>query len=394
MSKRVFLIVLDSFGIGEMPDAEKFGDKGANTIRSISASKEFSTPLLTRMGLFNIDGVNCLEGTDKPIASYARMAETSMGKDTTVGHWEIAGVSSARALPTYPHGFPEELIRRFEKLVGHKVVCNKPYSGTKVLEDYGGHHLKTGDLIVYTSADSVFQIAAHEEIVPLSELYDICSKARKMLTESVEHAVGRVIARPFIGTDKTNFKRTTNRHDYSIEPPRRTMLDYIENSGLQMIGVGKIYDIFAGKGITEKIRTIGNHHGMEVTIELAKRDFEGLAFVNLVDFDMLYGHRNNIDGYAAAATDFDSQLHELIRDLRKDDFLILTADHGCDPGYVITTDHTREYVPMIAYGTNIRQGVNLGTRKTFADIAATVCDYLGIETPDIEGKSFLANIIV
>lgn len=392
MSKRVFLIVLDSFGIGEMPDADKFGDKGANTLRSIAGSTEFKTPKLAEMGLFNIDGVDFLKGVDKPVASFARLAEASNGKDTTVGHWEIAGVSSPRALPTYPEGFPKDLISKFEELVGRKVVCNMPYSGTKVLEDFGEHQLKTGDLIVYTSADSVFQIAAHEEIIPLDELYDICEKARKMLTESGEHAVGRVIARPFVGTDRTNFKRTTNRHDYSLEPPRNTMLDYIKKAGQETIGVGKIYDIFAGKGVTQKIKTTGNHHGMEVTIGLAKQDFCGLAFVNLVDFDMLYGHRNNVDAYAAAATDFDSQLKELIPYLGKDDLLIITADHGCDPGYLASTDHSREYVPMIAFGEMIKQGVNLGTRNTFADIAATVCEYLGVEAPDIDGQSFLKEI--
>lgn len=391
MAKRVFIIVLDSFGIGYEPDADLFGDVGANTLRSCAGSSKFDTPLMGKMGLFNIDGVDCRPGVDKPTASFARLQERSMGKDTTIGHWEIAGIVSPRPLPTYPNGFPEDLIRKFEKLVGRKVVCNKPYSGTDVIRDYGEHHMKTGDLIVYTSADSVFQIAANEAVIPVPELYDICQKARDMLNESGEHAVGRVIARPFVGTNKDNFERTTNRHDFSLHPPKKTMLDYIQAAGLDTIGVGKIYDIFDGIGVSEKIRTTGNDNGMEVTLGLADRDFSGLCFVNLVDFDMVYGHRRNIDGYAQALTDFDRALGKLLPKLRGDDLLMLTADHGCDPGFTKTTDHTREYIPMIAYGAGIRAGVNLGTRLGFCDIAATVCDYLGVKA-DVEGSSFLPQI--
>ncbi len=391
MAKRTFIIVLDSFGIGYEPDADLFGDVGANTIKSIAASPKFDTPLLREMGLFNIEGVDCKKGVAAPTASFARLREKSMGKDTTIGHWEIAGIVSPKPLPTYPDGFPRDVIEKFEKLVGRKVVCNKPYSGTDVIRDYGEHHMQTGDLIVYTSADSVFQVAANEAVVPIPELYDICQKARDMLTESGEHAVGRVIARPFIGTNKDDFQRTTNRHDYSLHPPKKTMLDYISEAGMDTIGVGKIYDIFDGIGVSEKLRTTGNRNGMEVTLELAARDFEGLCFVNLVDFDMLYGHRNNVDGYAAAMTEFDGQLREFLPKMRPDDLLLITADHGCDPGYTKTTDHTREYVPLLAYGAGVKAGVDLGTRFGFCDIAATVCDYLGVPA-DVEGSSFLADI--
>ncbi len=389
MSKRVFLIVLDSFGIGELPDAADFGDAGANTLRSVSSSPKFSVPLLKKMGFFNIDGVDYLEGVESPIASFARLREMSKGKDTTIGHWEIAGVISEKALPTYPNGFPDEVIKEFERITGRGVLCNKPYSGTEALKDFGEEHIKTGKLIVYTSADSVFQVAAHEDYVPVPELYDICEKAREMLKG--KHAVGRVIARPFVGTCAADFKRTTNRHDISLKPPKKTVLDFISAAGMQTIGVGKIYDIFAGVGVSEQIKSKGNHNGMEITLGLAGRDFEGLCFVNLVDFDMLYGHRNDIDGYAAAATDFDSQLSEFIEKMRPEDLLIITADHGCDPGFTKSTDHSREHVPMIAYGAPVREGVNLGTRDSYADIAATVAEYLGVKA-DIAGKSFWQEI--
>ncbi len=391
MAKRVFIIVLDSFGIGELPDAHKFGDVGANTLRSIAGSSAFNAPELTRMGLFNIDGVDSRPGVDAPTASYARIVERSMGKDTTIGHWEIAGVVSPQALPTYPNGFPADVVEAFEKAVGRKVICNKPYSGTDALVDFGEAHVSTGDLILYTSADSVFQIAAHEEVVPLEELYRYCQIARDMLTASGVHAVGRVIARPFLGKDKTDFKRTTNRHDFSLTPPKKTMLDCIRNAGMETIGVGKIYDIFAGVGVSEQLKTTGNTHGMEVTLELADRDFEGLAFVNLVDFDMLYGHRNDVDGYAKAMTDFDAQLTVFMQKMRPDDLLIITADHGCDPGFAASTDHSREYVPMLAYGADVRAGVNLHTRQSFADIAATTCDFLGVEAA-LDGESFWTEI--
>lgn len=388
MDKRVFLIVLDSFGIGEEPAAALFGDEGSNTLRSITGSEKFRADNLAKLGLFNIEGVGCGRPTAAPAGSFARLREKSMGKDTTIGHWEIAGVVSPKPLPTYPNGFPDDVIEEFKRRTGREVLCNKPYSGTELLRDYGEEHMKTGALLVYTSADSVFQVAAHEDIVPVPELYRYCQIARDMLQG--EHGVGRVIARPFVGTNKDDFKRTTNRHDFSLLPPKKTMLDYIREAGQETIGVGKIYDIFAGQGVSEQIKSKGNRNGMEITLDLARRDFKGLAFVNLVDFDMLYGHRNDIDGYANATAEFDDQLAELLPLLREDDLLIITADHGCDPG-TPSTDHSREYVPMIAYGAHVRQGVDLGTRPTFADIAATVTEYLCVEA-EVAGTSFLSEI--
>lgn len=390
MGKRVFLIVLDSFGIGEEPDAAAFGDEGSNTLAAIVKSEKYHTPQLQKLGLFNIDGVLCGEKAAQPKACFARLQEVSNGKDTTIGHWEIAGVESPRALPTYPQGFPDEVIREFEEKTGRRVLCNKPYSGTEVIRDYGEEHLKTGALIVYTSADSVFQIAANEALVPVQELYRYCEIAREMLRG--EHGVGRVIARPFVGTCKEDFVRTANRHDFSLEPPQNTMLDALQTAGLSTIGVGKINDIFAGQGIGEVIRTKNNADGMRVTLELARRDFTGLAFVNLVDFDMVYGHRNDVDGYANAATEFDRELAKLLPLLRQDDLLIITADHGCDPA-TPSTDHSREYVPMLAYGPAFRRGVDLGTRKSFACIAQTVCKYLGADAAGLAGASFLPEIL-
>ena len=384
--KRVFLIVLDSFGIGEMEDAAEYGDKGTNTIGSVSSSSYFQVPNLKKLGLFNIEGVECQkkEPVEAPQACIARMREASKGKDTTIGHWEIAGMISENPLPTYPNGFPRELLDAFSRQTGRGVLCNKPYSGTEVIKDYGVEHMQTGDLIVYTSADSVFQIAAHEDVVPLETLYEYCKMARELLQG--EHAVGRVIARPFVG-EAGNFTRTANRHDYSLVPPRITMLDQLKAAGKDVIAVGKIKDIFAGKGITEFTYTKGNAEGIEKTLEYLDRDFEGLCFVNLVDYDMLYGHRNDIDGYAKAMAYFDEKLPMLIEKLREDDVLIITADHGCDPGYTVTTDHSREHTPMLMYGKKIKP-VNLGTRDSFADIAATVLAYLGVKQ-EVSGKSML-----
>lgn len=385
--KRVFLIVLDSVGIGEMPDADKYGDKGSNTMRSCYENDNFRVTNMKRMGLFNIDGMDYAGGEESPTASYARMQELSNGKDTIIGHWEIAGIESKKPLPTYPNGFPKEIIEKFEELTGRKALCNKPYSGTEVIKDYGKESVETGGLIVYTSADSVFQIAAHEKVVPIEELYKCCRIAREILQG--EHAVGRVIARPFVG-DYPNYTRTTNRHDFALEPPENTMLDYVKASGKDVIAVGKISDIFAGRGVTERILTKGNEDGINKTLEVMDKDFEGLCFVNLVDFDMLYGHRNNVDGYAAALTYFDEKLSEIMKKLRKDDILIITADHGCDPT-TASTDHSREYTPMIIFGADIKPGVNLGTRQGFADIGATVLEYLGIKEK-IKGKSFLQEV--
>lgn len=386
------MIVLDSFGIGEMEDAAAYGDVNVNTIGSVSMSPHFSLPNLQKMGLFQIEGVRTAkrpdgrEWTEKAphTATIARMREASKGKDTTIGHWEIAGIYSPQPLPTYPEGFPEEVLEPFRKETGRGVLCNKPYSGTQVIADYGEEHLRTGDLIVYTSADSVFQIAAHEEIVPPETLYEYCRIARKILVG--KHGVGRVIARPFIG-EKGNFTRTSRRHDFSLEPPAVTMLDQLKNTGREVISVGKIKDIFAGKSITEAVYTSGNAEGIERTLEYLDKDFEGLCFVNLVDYDMLYGHRRDVDGYAKALTYFDEKLPEILAKMRPEDVLMLTADHGCDPAYKATTDHTREYTPFVMYGANVNPR-NLGTRKTFADIGATVLQYFGI-APEFDGESML-----
>lgn len=382
--KRTFLIVLDSVGIGEMPDAAEYGDKGTNTLRSAAGSSFFYMPNMKKLGLFNIDGIDWAEGTDRPEASIARMKEVSKGKDTTIGHWEIAGLVSGQPLPTYPNGFPEEVIGEFRKKTGRGVLCNLPYSGTEVIKKYGDEHVCTGDLIVYTSADSVFQIAAHEEIVPVEQLYEYCRMAREILTG--KHGVGRVIARPFIGADG-NYTRTARRHDFSLEPPGTTMLDQITAAGKEVLSVGKIKDIFAGRGISRFVYTTGNADGIEKTLQYMDEEFEGLCFVNLVDYDMLYGHRNDVDGYAKALTYFDEQLPKIFEKLREEDVLMITADHGCDPAYIVSTDHSREYTPFLMYGKQIVP-VNYGTRESFSDIGATVLNYLGIPS-EISGTSML-----
>ena len=371
--KRVFLIVLDSCGIGQLPDAAAFGDHDCHTMRRISASSKYCATNLLKMGLGNIDGQDYLPATATPTAAVARLAERSMGKDTTIGHWEIAGVISPKPLPTYPDGFPAEVLEAFSAATGRGVLCNKPYSGTEVIADYGAEHVRTGDLIVYTSADSVFQIAAHEDVVPLETLYEYCRMAREILRG--EHGVGRVIARPFTGSDP-DFKRTANRRDFSLEPPAATLLDAIAATGKTVWGVGKISDIFAAQGITRCDLTHGNGEGMEMGLKAVQTDFEGLCFINLVDFDMLYGHRQDVDGYAAALTAFDSWLPAFMEKMGEEDVLMITADHGCDPGDS-HTDHTREYVLLVVYGAAVNP-VNLGTRSTYADIAATVADYLEV----------------
>ncbi len=372
--KRVFLIVLDSVGAGAMPDAALFGDAGAHTLKSCYQTGGLHIPTLKEMGLGNIAGLEFLGGEQTPLAAYGRMAERSNGKDTTTGHWEIAGLVSDTPMPTYPNGFPEDIIEQFKKLTGRGVLCNKPYSGTEVIRDYGDEHVKTGDLIVYTSADSVFQIAAHEDVVPIETLYDYCRAARKLLCG--EHAVGRVIARPFVGQNGA-YTRTANRHDFSLQPQKDTMLDALKAAGKAVVAVGKITDIFAGCGVTETILTHGNDEGMQATLDAAKRSFEGLCFTNLVDFDMVYGHRNNADGYTEALNAFDCWLGGFLKQLQAEDLLVITADHGCDPGDV-STDHTREYVPLLLYGNGITPH-DLGTRTTFADVAATVCAFLNVE---------------
>lgn len=380
--KRVFLIVLDSVGIGEMPDAADYGDAGSNTIKAASTSPYFSMPNMRKLGFFNIDGVEIGEKEAAPTGAVARMTEVSKGKDTTIGHWEIAGVISPKPLPTYPNGFPQEIIEEFSKKIGRGVLCNKPYSGTDVIRDYGEEHLKTGDLIVYTSADSVFQVAAHEDIVPVEKLYEYCQIARDMLRG--EHGVGRVIARPFTGTPG-NFTRTTRRHDFSLQPPKVTMLDQLSGAGFDVLSVGKIIDIFAEKGITEYVRTTGNEDGINKTLDYMKKDFNGLCFTNLVDYDMLYGHRNDVEGYAKALTYFDERLPELLAAMGEEDVLMITADHGCDPS-TPSTDHSREYTPLVMYGAPVRAGENFGTRKSFSDIAATILSYFDL-TPECAGEA-------
>lgn len=372
--KRVFLIVLDSVGIGEMPDAADYGDTGSNTLGAAARSPYFSMPNMRRLGLMNIDGVHIGSREEKPAGAFCRLSELSKGKDTTIGHWEIAGIVSRQPLPTYPQGFPEELLRQFEEQTGRGVLCNRPYSGTDVIRDYGREHMETGKLIVYTSADSVFQIAAHEEVVPVEQLYEYCRIARRLLTG--EHGVGRVIARPFVGQEGS-FRRTANRHDFSLEPPGITLLDQIEEAGMSVLSVGKIVDIFAGRGITEHVRTDGNEDGINRTLAYMKQDFTGLCFTNLVDYDMLYGHRNDVEGYARALTYFDGRLPELLQALGPEDILMITADHGCDPS-TPSTDHSREYTPLVMYGAPITAGKNYGTRAGFCDIAATILAYLGI----------------
>ena len=387
--KRVFLIVLDSCGIGAMPDSASFGDVGVNTLASCAATGKLHIPNMIAAGLGNIEGVTCLPKADAPTGAYARLQEASMGKDTTIGHWEIAGIVSPDPLPTYPEGFPEEVLAPFRAATGRGVLANAPWSGTAVLDEFGEEHIRTGDLIVYTSADSVFQIAAHEEIVPLEKLYEYCHIARQQLKG--KHGVGRVIARPFVGTGKGAFQRTPNRHDYSLEPPKATMLDAIKAAGLDSIAVGTIHDIFAGCGDTEYVYNKSNANGMEHTSRYAAKDFHGLCFVNLVDFDMVYGHRRNAEGYANALNEFDAWLGTFVQSLGKEDLVMITADHGCDPAYTATTDHTREYVPLLVLGKQVKPG-SLGTRKSFADIAATVTGLLNV-TYENPGESFADQII-
>ena len=385
---RVFLTVLDSFGIGELQDAEKFGDKGSNTLKACFKSGKLNIPNMAKLGLFNIDGIDFGEKQKSPRGAYGKMLEKSNGKDTTVGHWEIAGVISDYPLPTYPNGFPNEIINELEKRTGRRVLCNKPYSGTEVIKDYGEEHLKSGALIVYTSADSVFQIATHEDLVPVDTLYEYCKIAREILVG--EHGVGRVIARPFVGSNKNDFKRTANRKDFSLTPPRATLLDVLKGSSLDVLGVGKIYDIFGGQGLAEAFKTKSNEDGISTLKRLIGRDFNGLCFVNLVDFDMLYGHRNDVLGYSEALNYFDSELGSILNSLKDDDVLIITADHGCDPS-TPSTDHSREAVPLLVYGSKIK-AVDVGVRESFSDLAKTIADIFGIEN-SLNGKSFKKDII-
>ena len=391
MSRRVFWIVLDSVGCGEAPDAAAFGDAGSDTLGTCARSGLLDVPNMARVGLFNIDGTSFR--SDEPVKPediegiYGRAQEQSAGKDTTVGHWEMAGMISHTPLPTYPDGFPQDILDTLEKAWGRKIICNKPYSGTEVIKDYGEEHMKTGAMIVYTSADSVMQIAAHEDIVPVEELYRMCRIAREVMHG--EHGCGRIIARPFEG--EWPFRRTIRRHDFSLQPPRETVLDALKKAGFVNIGVGKIKDIFAGKSVMVSIPNMGNDANMDRTIDVADCDFEGLCYVNLVDTDMIYGHRRDIPAYTKALNDFDVQLGKLMEKMGDEDIILITADHGCDPGYT-GTDHTREYVPVLAWGHGLKRGVNLGTLHTFADMGATIGEYFGIDYRG-EGTSFLHAII-
>ncbi len=386
--KRVIIIVLDSVGVGELPDASAYGDTGSNTLGNIAAkSKGFSLPNMERLGLGCIRGISGIRAVDGPIGCFGKMAERSAGKDTTTGHWELAGITLDRPFPLYPDGFPEDVMQRFENAIGTKTLGNYPASGTEIIKELGQQHVMTGYPIVYTSADSVFQIAAHEEVIPVERLYEICRTAREILTG--EHAVGRVIARPFIGAEG-NFTRTANRRDFSLKPPAKTMLDFIKDAGLKVKAVGKIEDIFAGQGITEAVHIHGNMDGVDKTLEFMNESFDGLIFTNLVDFDMLYGHRNDIEGYAHALMEFDSRVPEILSAMNDNDILFITADHGCDPS-TDSTDHSREYVPLLVYGKRIKNGIDLGIRSTFADLAQTVVHVLGT-SGDFGAESFSAEL--
>lgn len=387
MKRKVILIVLDSVGIGALPDAAAYGDAGADTLGHILRNCNPQIPNLMRMGLANIDGASFPGAAEAPCASYARLREVSAGKDTTTGHWEIAGVHLPRPFPTFPNGFPEDFVKRFEQAVGRGTLGNKPASGTAILDELGEEHLRTGKLILYTSADSVFQLAANEEIVPLEELYRDCEIARSMLTGDLE--VGRVIARPFVGTHAGAFRRTGGRRDFSAIPPE-TMCTLLERAGKTVYGIGKIEDIFCHRGITKSNHAAGNPACMEAMFAAMQEDFDGLLFVNLVDFDMLYGHRRDVQGYAAALEAFDAQLPRIQSLMQEQDMLMITADHGCDPCHT-GTDHTREHVPLLVWGAQIKPGVNLGTRDSYADISATVLDAFGLDNP-LKGKSFLSQI--
>ncbi|MDO4753770.1 MAG: phosphopentomutase [Bacillota bacterium] len=386
--RRVILIVMDSVGIGELPDAHLFGDVGSNTLRSVvRANPHIELPHLLRLGVGKIDGVDYLP-KENAVGCYGRAAEVSKGKDTTTGHWEITGVHNLVPFLTYPNGFPEHVIREFERRTGRKTVCNRPASGTEIIEELGPHHMKTGELIVYTSADSVFQVAAHEEIVPLEELYDCCKIARELLVGDV--SVARVIARPFTGVPG-RFERTANRRDYSVKPPEKTLLDNIKESGLEVKAVGKISDIFDGEGITESVHTRSNVDGMEKTVLYMSQDFSGIIFTNLVDFDSKYGHRRNPIGYGSALEEFDRELPKVLNAMKEEDILVICADHGNDPCFH-GTDHTREYIPILVYGKNLASDVNIGTRGSFSDIGATVAEYLAVPHHG-RGESFLHRVV-
>jgi phosphopentomutase len=380
---RVVWIVLDSVGIGEMPDAAAYGDTGSDTLGNIARLRPLHLPNLSRLGLGNIRSLDGIAAAEAPAGSFGRCALASPGKDTTTGHWEMVGIHLEKPFPLYPHGFPREIMDQLERRIGRRTLGNKPASGTEIIKEFGEEHMRTGSPIVYTSADSVFQIAAHEEVIPLSELYNICETARDILRGP--HEVGRVIARPFIGQPGA-FQRTANRHDYAVPPPRGMLLDQLESRRVPVFSVGKIIDIFLGRGIGRYEKTKSNADGMAKTLAAMEESDRGLIFTNLVDFDMLYGHRNDVEGYARALEEMDGWLPELQAAMRDGDLLILTADHGCDPT-TPSTDHSREYTPLLVYGPNARAGMNLGTRATLADIGQTVAENFG--TAIAKGTSFL-----
>ena len=387
---RVIWMVIDSVGVGALKDSEKFGDIGVNTLGNIVKNHpDIKIPNMIQLGLGNIDGIDYLQKAENPIGSYGKCDELSCGKDTTTGHWEMTGVIVEKPFKTFPNGFTKDIIDEFEKRTGRKVVGNKPASGTAILDEYGEHQMKTGDVIVYTSADSVFQIAAHEDIISLEQLYKMCEIAREIMMG--DNAVARIIARPYVGPKAGQFERTANRRDYSLNPFEPTVLDTIKESNLDVIGVGKIEDIFNGQGITEAIHTKDNMDGVDQTINYIKSENKGLIFTNLVDFDSKFGHRRNSLGYKEALEEFDERIPEIISSMKEDDILTINADHGNDPTYK-GTDHTREYIPVLVYGKNIKSGVNLGIRNSFADIGATVADILNVKLPT-NGTSFKAKIM-
>lgn len=388
MINRVIWIILDSVGIGALPDAKEYGDCGSNTVGNISEKLGgLKLDNMQKLGLGNIDGIKGVEPIDNPIGCYGKFMEKSKGKDTTTGHWEMCGICMDRAFPTYPKGFPNDLIEKFEKLIGTKILGNKPASGTAIIEELGEEHIKTGYPIVYTSADSVFQIAAHEDVISVEKLYEICQIARDILID--KHAVARVIARPFIGQEG-NFTRTANRRDFSLKPFHRILLDELKDNNYDVKAVGKIEDIFLGQGITDAVHTKSNMDGVDKTIEYIKEDSNGLIFTNLVDFDMKWGHRNDVEGYGKGLEEFDVRLKEIIDCMKDDDILFINADHGCDPTFP-GTDHTREHIPFIAYGKNLKKNINLGTRATFADIGQTIADIFNVDSIK-NGESFLKQI--
>jgi phosphopentomutase len=389
MVDRIIWLVIDSVGIGELPDAKEYGDEGSNTLENLYRhNKELKLPNMEKMGLGLIDGVSAIPKAKDPCAAYGKSAQMSPGKDTTTGHWEMAGIVLDRPFPLFPKGFPEDFIKEYEKKIGRKILGNYPASGTEIINILGDEHVKTGKPIVYTSGDSVFQIAAHEDVIPVNRLYEMCEIARNMLTG--ELAVGRVIARPFSGKGNGNYFRTRNRHDYSLKPFHDTVLDKLQKKGIEVYGVGKIYDIFSGNGITHSVKMKNNNHGMELTMSLMNEIDKGLIYVNLVDFDMVYGHRNDVEGYSNALMDFDKKLGELLKTMKSEDVLIINADHGCDPT-TESTDHSREYIPILVYG-NCVKAINIGVRKSFSDIGQTVAELLKADSID-NGESFAQEVL-